>query len=124
MVAEPLRTEGRRRRVIRWGAAVALLAAAVVAVWWFAFRDRPPATLRARLDADLGVMLWDVSPDGSHLLTASFEMPGPGPGSGFYRHRSRVWDAATGKEVPIPGNLLDAVAFTPDGKELVVVTQF
>jgi WD40 repeat protein len=95
------------------------LVGAVGAVWWYGVRDRP-ARLRARLDADLGAMLWDASADGKYLLTASFQTPGRGVE--WYGHRSRVWDAATGKEVPIPGELFDAVAFTPDGKQLVVLS--
>src|SRR5262245_46853164 len=103
MVAEPSRTgpsrhgddpprAGRLRSVIRWGVAVALLAGVVGAAWWYGVRDRP-ARLRARLDADLGAMLWDASADGKHLLTASFETPGRGVAWGSQTHRSRVWDA-------------------------------
>ena len=85
--------------------AVGLLVAPVAA----ALADPPHATLRSRLDADFGVILWDVSADGKYLLTRSFDSK-----------RSRVWGASTGKELPLAVELSDGVAFTPGGKHLVV----
>jgi|GEM_PF-6187027 len=118
---------------IRWVVGLLILCgAAALGGLWIAVAQEPPKllpakaepggkpavgvpTLRARLDADEGVLLTDVSADGTHLLTTSFAIVNRFPAS----HRSRVWDVATGKEVPIPTELRDCIAFTPDGKHLV-----
>lgn len=127
------------RAKIRWAVGlITVCGAAVLGGLWIAGAQEPPKpppakteakaktepggkplpsvpALRARLDADLGILLTDVSADGTRLLTTSFALVNRFPAS----HRSRVWDVAAGKEMPIPNELRDCIAFTPDGKHLV-----
>ena len=51
-----------------------------------------------------------ISPDGKQLLSASFD------------GTMRLWDLQTGKEIRRfdgPGNFVESVSFTPDGKRAV-----
>ncbi len=94
---------------------VAAATAATGASSWLLLWDLPSRRLRVRLDGPAGRFLYNLlfSPDGKTLTATAWS---DSQGNGFC-----VWDVASGKlqaTVSVPGQRIDAWAFSPDGKVL------